>query len=335
VPRPVRLKDIAKDLGVSAAAVCKALRDAPDISPDLKQRVRKRARQLGYQPDLAARSLATRRSYAVGLVIPDLSHSFFAEIARGAARVLHARGYTLVLADSDENPNLERQAVEQLLGRRVDGMILASAQPAGDASLFQRIREHRTPFVLVDRQHPGHEADFAGSDNCELGRLATAHLIRLGRRRIAHLACRQLATGPGRFEGYRRALAECGIGYREELVVDCRNTDAGGREAMAQLLGREPRPDAVFCFSDPVAAGAEQAILEAGLRIPADIAVIGAGNVHYSGLFRVPLSTVDMNSPVLGERAAEMLLERMAGNKEPPRSVMVPLQVLARQSSEG
>ncbi len=331
--RPVRLKDIAKSLGISAAAVSKALRDAGDISPALKKMVLKRARELNYQPDLVARSLATRRTYAVGLVVPDLSISFFADIAKGVARLLQPRGYTLVLVISEEDPALERREIEHLLARRVDGMILASAQPAAETSLFERIRRARTPFVLVDRAFPSLAADFSGVDNVELGCLATEHLIQLGCRRIAHLACCRISTGPGRREGYRRALKRHGLAAPHGGEVEVENSIAGGRAGAARLLAGAQFPDGLFCFSDPVAAGAELAILEAGLRVPRDVAIMGAGNVQFSDMLRVPLSTVDMRSGDMGERAAEFLLERMEASHCAPRCFSAPLEILARDST--
>jgi LacI family transcriptional regulator len=329
-----RLKDIASELGVSEAAVSKALRDAGDISPELKKRVLACAQRLNYQPNTAARSLATRRTYTVGLVLPDLMASFFAEIAMGSARRLQPRGYTLMLANSDESVEMERKEVEQLLARRVDGLLMASASARGDVEQFDRIRRSRTPLVLVDREFPGYAADFSGVDNVEAGRLATAYLAALGCRSIAHLACERLATGPARREGYRLALEEAGLTFDPALVVQAENNEEGGYSAAQRMLAARPIPDGVFCFSDPVAAGAEHAILEAGLRIPEDVSIVGAGNIRYSSHFRVPLTTVDMNSPAIGEQAAAYLLDRIEGrNTEGPRTFRAPLRILARRST--
>lgn len=329
-----RLKDIARQLGVTEAAVSKALNKASDISPDLQQRVLKCAREMNYLPNAAARGLAMRRTYAVGLVLPDLMASFFAEIAMGAARLLQPRGYTLMLANSEENAEMERKEVEQLLARRVDGLILASASKRGDTGLFKRIRRSHTPLVLVDREFPGYAADFAGVDNVEVGRLATAHLAGLGCRRIAHLACERLSTGPARRQGYQRALEDFGLTAKPGLIVEAENSDEGGYSAAQQVLDSGNVPDGIFCFSDLVAAGAEQAALEAGMRIPEDVSVIGAGNIRYSNHFRVPLSTVDMSSAAVGGQAAAYLLQRIEGQgPRDAQSFRAPLRVLARNST--
>lgn len=336
-PRPrARLKDIALKLGVTEAAVSKALRDASDISPQLKKRVLECARKLNYQPSAAARGLAMRRTYTVGLVLPDLMASFFAEIAMGAARLLQPRGYTLMLANSEESAEMERREVEQLLARRVDGLLVASACGSQDTELFDRIRRARTPLVLVDREFPGYLADFAGADNVEVGRLATAYLAGLGCRNIAHLACERLATGPARRAGYQLALQAAGLAGKPALIVQAENTDEGGYRAAQILLNTNPSLDGIFCFSDVVAAGAEHALFDAGLRIPEDVSLIGAGNIRYSSHFRVPLTTVDMNSAEVGEQAATYLLRRIEGQgAKDPQVFRAPLRVLSRNSTRG
>lgn len=334
-PRPrARLKDIARQLGVTEAAVSKALRDASDISPELKKRVLECARKLNYQPNAAARGLAMQRTYTVGLVLPDLMSSFFAEVAMGAARLLQPHGYTLMLANSDESAEMERREVEQLLMRRVDGLLIASACERGDTSLFETIRRSRTPLVLVDREFPGYAADFSGADNVEVGRLATAHLAGLGCRRIAHLACERLSTGPARRAGYEQALRDFGLPADPALVRQAENSAEGGYQATRAILDSGLRPDGIFCFSDPVAVGAEEAVLEADLRIPQDVSLVGAGNIRYSNHFRVPLTTVDMRSGVVGEQAADYLLQRI--EQRGPRNAQTfraPLEVLSRSST--
>lgn len=334
-PRPrARLKDIARQLGVTEAAVSKALRDASDISPELKKRVLECARKLNYQPSAAARGLAMRRTYTVGLVLPDLMASFFAEIAMGAARLLQPHGYTLMLANSEESTEMERREVEQLLARRVDGLLVASACGREDIELFERIRRTRTPMVLVDREFPGYRADFAGADNVEVGRLATAYLAGLGCRNIAHLACERLATGPARRAGYQLALQTAGLAGKPSLIVQTENTDESGYRAARVLLNGHRTLDGIFCFSDVVAAGAEHALLDAGLRIPEDVSLIGAGNIRYSSHFRVPLTTVDMSSAAVGEQAAAYLLQRIEGHgPKDPQVFRAPLKVLSRDST--
>jgi len=340
----VRLKDIAKELGVSVVTVSKVLRDHSDISPATKRRVWKRMRELNYRPNLTARALVTGRSYAIGLIVPDLTNSFFAEVAKGISRAIREKGYCLVISSSEEDAALERQEIEQLLARRMDALILASTQKT--ATGLKELDQHRVPYVLIDRIFPGKPANFVGMDDVEIGRLATRHLIECGYRRIAHVAGPDRSTASGRRQGYELELADHGIQAPAGYITTGKTGDDAGDEsgyaAMRQLLGRNPRPDAVFCFNDPIGLGAMRAILETGLRVPEDIGLIGCGNIKYTELLRVPLSTIDQDAASLGEEAARLALgliesSQTDGNNEAgdPRTVLVKPRLVARQSTTG
>lgn len=322
---PVRMKDIARDLGISPMAVSKALRDHKDIGQETKERVKKRAAELNYRMDWVARSMVTGRTYLVGLVVPDLMQSFFAEIAGAVTHSLAPAGYHVLISHSAENAGDEAAHIELLRARKVDGLIIASAQRKA-ASL----KKLETPYVLIDREVPGLKANFVGSRNEDIGLLATTHLIEQGCRAIAHLNGPSLSTGEGRLKGYQRALAERGL---SPLVEEAGYQDGDGYRAAKRLLSRAPRLDGIFCFNDPVATGAMRAILEAGLSIPHDIAIIGAANMHYADMFRIPLSTVDQGTATMGEEAARLLLAGMTGKTPGPREVIVPPRLIPRASS--
>jgi LacI family transcriptional regulator len=328
------MKDIARDLGVSLMTVSKALRGHSDISEATRKRVAKRAQELDYQPNWVARSLVMRRTHIIGLVIPDLMHSFFAEIAKGISRKLEPLGYQIVIANTEESPEAEQRQVEALLARNVDGLIVASAHTTGRVDQFRNFRKRRIPYVLIDRLPPGLDAHFIGVKDEEIGMLATTHLYEQGCRRIAHLRGPELVTGTGRLRGYRRALARLGLPARPDYVVGGQYEDTTGYEAMRRLLALDPPPDGVFCYNDPVAAGAIKAVLEAGLRVPEDVAIVGAGNVHYSDLLRVALSTVDQSSLEIGTRAADLLIRAIESkNHLPPEKVQIEPRLVARESS--
>jgi LacI family transcriptional regulator len=310
---PVRLKDIAEELNVSVMTVSKVVRGQTDVSEATRKRVLERVRELNYQPNWIARSLAARQTFIIGLVVPDLMHSFFAEVAKGVTRKMRPRGYDVVICNSEEDGALERSEVEHLLSRQVDGLILASSQAPDEDGLFRRIEARGTPYVLIDRRFPETKAAYVGAENREIGRLATEHLIEQGCKRIGHIAGPRIATGLGRLEGYRTALAAHDIEYREELVVE--GVGDEGYSATKKLLALKERADGIVCFNDPYAVSAMKAVIEAGLRIPEDIKVIGAGNVHYSDLLRVPLSTIDQKSTLTGEQAAEILLAMIQPDK--------------------
>lgn len=328
------MRDIAADLGVSLMTVSKALRNHSDISEATRKRVLKRARELHYEPNWVARSLATRRTYMVGLVIPDLMHSFFAEVAKGASRKLDAFGYQIVIADSEENAETEERQVALLLARSVDGLLLASAQTSGRAKLFRTLRGRKVPYVLIDRLPAGVNANYVGCRDEEIGALAVRHLLAQGCRKIAHIRGPAVATGVGRLQGFLDELATHGMTVPPGYVAEGHSDDQAGYTAMQRLLALESRPDGVFCYNDPVAAGAIRAVLEAGLRVPEDVAIVGSGNVHYSDLLRVPLSTIDQDSKGIGEVAAELLIECIEAKKAPPaRRRFIEPRLVERESS--
>ncbi|MCU1324793.1 MAG: transcriptional regulator, LacI family [Bryobacterales bacterium] len=332
----IRMKDIARDLGVSVVTVSKVVRNLPEISEETRRRVQKRIKELDYRPNQAARSLATGRMFMVGLIVPDLVHPFFAQVAKGAAHTFRKHHYGLMISSSEQDPELERQEIRQMLSRGLDVLLVASAQ-AGPES-FRWIEEQEKPYVLVDRKFDGLAANFVGADDVLIGKLATANLIANGCRRIAHLGGKNASTAAGRLEGYHLALAESGLpavaGHELQLDAADDNGDAMGYEGMKALLNFKQRPDGVFCFNDPMAMGAMEATLDAGLRIPQDIAFVGCGNVKYARMMRVPLTTVDQKSELLGEKAAALALEvAESKGKLPPQTILLEPTVVERESS--
>jgi LacI family transcriptional regulator len=332
---PVRLKDIARDLNVSVMTVSKVVRGCADVGAETRSRVLARIKELNYQPNWVARSLAARRTYMIGLIVPDLMHSFFAEIAKGVSATIRPLGYDVVICNSEEDCAVESSEVDRLLARQVDGLILASAQPPSSMSVFERIEARGAPYVLIDRRFANVRAPYVGADDEAIGRLATTHLMERGCRRIAHIAGPPLTPGAGRLKGYREALAAAGISLPDWYVTHAAD-DASGYEAARRLLALDPLPDAVFGYNDPTAAGAMKAILEAGIRIPQTIKVIGVGNVHYSDLLRVPLSTIDQSSTAIGQQAAQILLKAIGSKRRSrPRTVLISPTLIVRESTGG
>jgi LacI family transcriptional regulator len=332
----VRMKDIAQDLGVSLVTVSKVLHNHKDISQPTRDRVLRRMKELNYKPSLHAQGLASGKSLMVGLIVPDLVYAFFAETAKSLAGVLRKEGYGLLIASSDEDPEIEKQEIEQMLRRQVDALLLASCQSDPDSLL--KVAENKIPYILVDRKFAGHSAHFAGTNDLLIGELATEHLIKIGRRKIAHIGGQKISTSLGRLQGYRKALLDNRIHVPAEYVITRDKSDESGDvtgyQAMQKLLRLKPRPDAVFCYNDPAAVGAMNAILDAGLRIPEDIAVVGAGNLRYSDSFRVSLTSVDVSSKVLGENAGNLALQLMNSKVQlRPKSTLVKPKLVIRQST--
>jgi len=333
---PARLKDIAHDLNVSVVTVSKVLRDHPDISSETRERVLKRMKELNYRPNLAARALVTGKTYAVGLIVPDLVHPFFGQVAKALSSVLRKKGYSLVLSSSEDDPELEQQGIDQLLARRVDVLIIASSQWTVES--FRRVEEQKTPYILIDRRFEGLPAHFVGVDDAEVGRIATEHLIDVGCRRIAHIGGPEVSTALGRAQGFRRVLSAHGMPERPEYVIMREHGDDAGErsgyEAMKRLLSLKPRPDGVFCYNDPTAMAALKAVLEAGLDCPNDVALIGCGNVKYTDLLRVPLSSVDQQSEVIGERAGKLAFSLLEQRPVRPKQILLQPKLVERASTQ-
>lgn len=330
------MKDIAKDLGLSVVTISKVLRDHPDIGEETRQRVLKRVKELDYQPNVLARSLVTGRSYLVGLVVPGLLHPFFAEVAKALSTVIRAKGYSLIVSSSEEDSELERQEIRQLLARRLDALAIASS--GTDIETFQRMDLQSQPYVLIDREFPGLVANFVGIDDKTAGRIATEHLLDIGCKCVAHIGGREDSTGMRRFEGYKQALQNRGVPFSEQYVVRRASVDTKsseqGAEAMRLLMQRNPRPDGVFCHNDPLAIGAMNTILDAGLKIPEDIALIGCGNLLYDDFLRVGLSSIDQHSEQIGQYAAEIILNLIESKNVPAiRRVILEPALIVRAST--
>ena len=333
----VRLKDIARDLGVSVITVSKALRDHSDISLETKARVLKRCKEMNYRPNLAARALVTGRTSLLGFVVPDLLHSFFSEIVRSVSSTLQGTGYTLVTTSSEEDPKLEKQAVEQLVARGVDVLLVASAQ--WTVEMFRRVEEARIPYILIDRSFAGLASHFVGVNDEEVGGLATRHLAEVGCRRIAHIGGSGLSPMVGRMEGYKRALSKLGLAADPELIYNVEHVeergDSTGYTATKKLLQQPARPDGIFCYNDAIAYGAISAVLEAGLRVPEDVAVVGCGNLLYNKFLKIPLSSIDQQTAAIGQKAGRLALQLIeAGTPIAPQRILLEPKLVVRQSTQ-
>ena len=343
----VTMKDIAQELGLSIGTVSKVLRDHPDIGPETRERVRKRIRELNYRPNLAARALVTGRTHTIGLVVPDLVHPFFGEVAVGISKLLRKKGYSLIISSSDEDIGLENRAIDQLLARRVDALIIASSHR--DSGSIHNIEKQKTPWVWIDRRPEGGKVNFVGVDDEEIGRMATGHLIEMGCRRIAHIGGPGISTAAGRLRGYQQALEGHGLPIDPSYVIDPwyviggepageaglpKLATAAGYEAMNTLLAAKQAPDGVFCYNDPTAMGAMQAAVEKGIRIPQDLAMIGSGNVRYATFLRVPLSTIDQQSEEIGDRAARLAFKLIESKTQPKsNTILLTPRLVVRESS--
>jgi LacI family transcriptional regulator len=331
------MKDIARDLGVSVVTVSKVLRNHEDIGEATRKRVLDRVKELDYTPNLTARGLVTGKTYLVGLVVPDLLHPFFAQVAKSLSRALLKKDYCLTISTSEEDAELEKNEINRLLGRRLDALVIASSST--NPSVFERIQRQGLPLVLIDRNFPELDANYVGADDEAIGLLATEHLIEIGCKRIAHLRGPDNSPGVGRLKGYQNALAKHKLKSLSSYVSRPRLVDVQSRESGADLMHRllalNPRPDGVFCYNDPMAIGAIHAILDAGLSVPGDIAVIGSGNLHYDTELRIPLSSIDQQTDMIGERAGRLTLSLLESKTHPRnKTIIIQPQLVVRASTD-
>lgn len=331
----IRLKDIAQDLGVSVVTVSKVVRGRKDIGEKTRNRVLQRMRELNYRPNMMARGLASGRTYTVGLVVPDLVQPYFAELAKHLGAVLRAANRALILASSEDDPRIEQDEIRALLSRGIDVLLLASCEK--NLKKVYDADDQRTPYILLDRNFPHLAANFVGMDDFRAGEIATEHLIELGRKRIAHIAGKQIYPSVQRMRGYQSALQRHGIRLAKTYVLEREvlemQGDIAGYHCMQQLLRLKEKPDAVFCYNDVAAIGAMHAAHEAGLKIPDDIAFVGCGNVGYSEYLRCPLTSIDQSIPEQGRAAGALALGLDADGAQAPQTVKLVPKLVVRGST--
>jgi LacI family transcriptional regulator len=327
---------------VSVATVSRVLNDYDDVSATTRERVLKLAEELEYTPTAAARSLVTKRSYVVGVVLstgvdhPDIQHPFFQEVLVGLKRRLGAGGYDLLLLANEESGNAfgTHSYLQRCRHHRVDGVVLMGAE-AGEPDV-QKLARSTIPCVAVDLDLVGRRTGFVISDNARGAGLAIEHLHDLGHDRIATInGPTQTRVGMDRLMGYRQALERLGLPYRDDYVRDGDFYFESGSLAMHELLSLPEPPTAVFAASDLMAAGAIRAVEQAGLAVPADIAVVGFDDIQLAAMMQPALTTIRQNKLGLGSAAAEALLRMIERDGAPPPGITLPVELVVRASSGG
>lgn len=331
---PVTLEDIARALNVSKMTVSRAINNHPEISSETRARILAAAQKMKYRPNQFARALTTNHSYLIGIVVPDLMHSYFAEICRGVEAHARPVGYQNLICSTDEEAPKEIDEIEALLSR-TDGLIVASALSGDEIKFYRRLLSEGASIVFIDRLLDGLRCSAVTTDDVQVGLLATEHLIKLGHRKIGHLRGTNVSTSIQRLEGYRKAIAKAGLSSSKKLIHECGFTEADGYTAMQQWIAAGDLPSAIFAANDPAAIGAMAAASEAGLNVPGDIAFVGAGSIHYGDMLRVPLTTVSWSKAEMGQAAASLLLELIDGKKKTRRhrTITVAPELVIRQSS--
>ncbi len=326
------LADIARRARVSVATVSRALNASGYVRPEVRERILAIARELNYVPNRTALGLLTRRTELALLLVPDVTNPFFAAVARGVEDALAASGYELVVGNTDDNPFKERHYLRRALGRGIDGIIaIVASSDEGDAAHW---RQAGVPLVLVDRACDGVTADAVLANNEGGAYQATRHLLSLGHQHVATITGPlRLKTAQERLAGFWRAVREFRLPAEQVAVVEGDFREEGGYRAMRELLGRTPRPTAVFAANDVMALGALAALEEAGLCVPDDVAVAGYDDIPYGLRVRPKLTTVAQPKYEMGAAAAELLLRRLAEPGRPLQTVLLEPRLVIRESS--
>jgi LacI family transcriptional regulator, galactose operon repressor len=333
---PVTLADIARELGVSKMTVSRAINNHPLISAETRARVLEVARRMNYQPNQYARALATKRSHLIGVVVPDLMNLYFAEVLWAIETVARPAGFQLLICSTGEDDSRELGEVEALL-QRTDGLIISSVLPPTESKTYRKMIREGAKIVLIDRTMNNLSCPTVATDNVLVGKLATQYLIDRGHRRIGHLRGDSSSVGADRLEGYRQALAANKIRYDESLVKSCGLLESDGYETMRQWLKSGDVASGIFAVNDPTAIGAMQALTHAGLKPGVDVALVGAGNIHYGDMLGVPLTTVSWSRKEMGEQAARLLvalIEDQKVSKQDAKVVLAPELVVRRSGGE-
>jgi LacI family transcriptional regulator len=332
---PVTLKEVAARAGVHPATASRALNPERQslVSEDVTRRVRAAAEALGYSPNPLARSLRTRRSHTVGVLIPDLNNPLFPPLVRGLEDRLAAAGYVALIGNTDGNDDRERLIVEQMRARRIDG--LASATARLRYPLLAQAAAAGLPVVLMNRLATDHSFPAVSVDNDHGIRLAVAHLVALGHRRIGHIAGPQdVSTGRERYRGFTAAMAASGLAAPAELVVFARAFSIQeGTRCGRLLLERDSGCTAVAAANDMLAVGCYSALEAAGRSCPADVSVVGFNDMPFIDRLRPPLTTIRFPHYQVGHVAAGALLDLIAGRSGPSGVLRLAPELVVRGST--
>jgi LacI family transcriptional regulator len=326
------MKDVARIAGVSTSTVSHVVNNTRFVSDEIRERILSVVADLNYSPSALARSLKINQTRTLGMIVTTSNNPFFAEVVAGIERICYQRGYTLVLCNTEGDPDRLSHSLEVLLQKRIDGLLLMCTEARlASADVFER--HPAVPIVVMDWGPLNTKADRIQDNSAHGGYLATRHLIEQGHRKIA------LITGPldklpaqSRQHGYRQALDEAGIAFRSDYVVVGDFEFTGGITGMQQLLALDEPPTAVFAGNDVSAVGVYQALYRAGLRVPQDISVIGYDDIELARYLTPPLTTIHQPQAALCRQAVDTLLARIQGCDDEPRLIMLEPTLVQRES---
>jgi DNA-binding LacI/PurR family transcriptional regulator len=309
------IKDIARALGISPSTVSRALKDHPDISPKTRKAVKELADKLHYEPNAIALSLRSRSSRTIGVVIPEIVHYFFSSVISGIEEIAYKSGFTVIICQSNEDYEKERNIIHTLMSNRVDGILVSVSKTTTNFDHFLELQKSNIPIVFYDRVLNIPNSDRVIVDDFSGAYKAVDHLIRMGCRRIAHLATSQeLLIGRNRKAGYIQALKDNNIEIDEEIILRC-DTDKHAQKCIPYILSLQKKVDGIFAVNDLTAMTAMSIIKRSGYNIPDEIAIVGFSNSIYSSMTDPPLSTIEQQGYLVGQKAITLLLDRIQSDE--------------------
>ena len=315
--RAASISDVARESGVSIFTVSAVVNNKSHVGKTLRERVENAIRKLNYRPNLIARSLIKQKTQTIGMIVPDIVNPFFPMVVRGAEDAAQKQGYNLLLCNSDDSLAKEETAIELLLSKRVDGILLTKAAGEFSPALHKTIQEVNIPFVLVMRTYPTLTKDAVITDDYQGAYEAVCHLARAGRNRIGLISGPlRISNAKERWRGFRDALEEKKLPYEPELVVEGDYRIESGFRAGHALLSH--RPDGIYVANHLMTIGLLQAVEEMGLKCPEDFGLVSFDDYPWLGVFRPRLTTVELPKHQLGSEAAELLIQRIGGNHGKP-----------------
>lgn len=329
----VTLQQVAKHAGVSTSTASLIVRNNPRISEATRKKVLKSMRELGYVYDRIAANLRSQSSDTVGIIITDISNTFFSEFLIGVHDALDEVGYTVLLGTTFDSVTKQDHLLSTMMEHRVGGLILCPVSESSQDTI-ERLNEIDTPMVLAVRELPGVNSDYVGIDYPEGARIAVDHLLGKGHKRIALLGgIKESSTWIERMEGYREALSRAGLEVDESLVIDSAPTREGGLEAVLKVLENPNPPTAIFCFSDLIAFGVMQGLMMKGITPGKDMDIVGFDNVPVAEIYHPPLTTISSFPRRIGKEAANLLYQQMEKIEREQQRIILNPELIIRESS--
>ena len=330
----VTIKDIAQYLSISVSTVSRALVDDKNIRKETKEKVLETAKELGYKPNPVATNLKYGHTNTVGVIVPEMVTPFASRVVSGIQEVLYANGIKVIIAESEEDPDKERENLQLMERFMVDGIIISLCSYKKNKEEYLRLQKAEMPMVFYDRIPYGLDVPQVIVDDYMKSFFLVEHLIRSGRKRIVHIqGSDDVYNSIERARGYKDALAKFGIPFDENMLIKTGLTFEDGKNVADKLLERNIPFDAVFAFTDTLAIGAMNRLRELGKRIPEEIAVASFSGTELSTIVYPKLTTVEPPLFQMGRKAAELILEKIKNPASPNRSVVLDAEIRMRAST--